>query len=138
MTLRALIAALFLPCALLAQSRITVPVQDPVYRDIDRLIALRLVETGLYGQRPYSRREIARMLLAARGAAATRAPSPATQRVLDRALARFASEVRERETDTLPRHRWRNEVGGEMLGISSDRREIPDDATGGEIGRAHV
>src|SRR5688572_19238397 len=79
MKLSALIAALLIPCALMAQSRVTIPVQDPVYRDIDRLIALRLVEVGLYGQRPYSRREIARLTREARAAIDKREVSASTR-----------------------------------------------------------
>src|SRR5207253_211970 len=95
MKLPALIAALLLPCALLAQSRATVPVQDPVYRDLDRLIALRLVEVGLYGQRPYSRREIARLTREAFSAIGHRAVSPSTRGIIERLSARFAADVRQ-------------------------------------------
>ncbi len=48
--------------SLLAYSTPNVPVDDPVYRDIDKLIAAGLVKDVIYGQRPWSRREIARVL----------------------------------------------------------------------------
>src|SRR5688572_16656028 len=94
MKLPALIAALLIPCALLAQSRVTIPVQDPVYRDIDRLIALRLVEVGLYGQRPYSRREIARITREARASIDKLEVSASTRRIVERLEFRFVDDVR--------------------------------------------
>lgn len=39
-----------------------VPVDDPVYRQIDKLIAFGLIKDAIYGQRPWSRNEIARMI----------------------------------------------------------------------------
>ena len=48
--------------SLAGQATVTVPLQDPVYRDLDRLFASGLAETMLVGQRPYSRREIGRRL----------------------------------------------------------------------------
>ncbi|MBI1909569.1 MAG: hypothetical protein HYS22_05315 [Deltaproteobacteria bacterium] len=41
---------------------VNVPVDHPVYRDIDRLIAFGLIHEAIYGQRPWSRREISRMI----------------------------------------------------------------------------
>src|SRR3954471_20524508 len=58
-----LFAALVLPIALAAQATVTVPVQDPVYRDLDRLFGSGLIKTMMVGQRPYSRREIARIAI---------------------------------------------------------------------------
>jgi hypothetical protein len=43
-------------------STTNVPVNDPVYRDIDKLIAAGLVRDDIYGQRPWSRVEIARLI----------------------------------------------------------------------------
>lgn len=48
--------------SLLAYSTTNVPVDDPAYRDIDKLIATGLVKEFIYGQRPWSRREFARMI----------------------------------------------------------------------------
>ncbi|HEX5037049.1 MAG TPA: capsule assembly Wzi family protein [bacterium] len=45
-----------------AYSTPNVPVDDPVYRDIDKLVASGLVKDVIYGQRPWSRREIARIV----------------------------------------------------------------------------
>ena len=45
-----------------AQATVTVPVQDPVYRDLDRLFGAGLVKKMVVGMKPYSRREIARIV----------------------------------------------------------------------------
>lgn len=45
-----------------ADSTPNVPVDDPVYRDIDKLIAAGLVRDVVFGQRPWTRAEIARMV----------------------------------------------------------------------------
>ncbi len=42
-----------------------VPVDDPVYRDVDKLVAAGLVTDVIYGQRPWSRWEFARITAAA-------------------------------------------------------------------------
>lgn len=39
-----------------------VPIDDPVYRDIDKLVSAGLIKDVIYGQRPWSRNEIARMI----------------------------------------------------------------------------
>src|SRR5205085_1301381 len=48
-----------------------VPSSDPVYRLIDRLDAAGILDTMLRGQRPYSRREVVRLLATARLASAS-------------------------------------------------------------------
>lgn len=50
---------------LLAFSSPNVPIDDPVYRDIDKLVGAGLVKDVIYGQRPWSRSEIARMIASA-------------------------------------------------------------------------
>lgn len=130
MTIRLLIAALLFPCAALAQSRVTIPVQDPVYRDLDRLIALRLVEVGLYGQRPYSRREIARLTREAVATAQRREVSPATRRIVDRLAARFDPDIRRLEGSLAGSRSWRLWSETEGLWLSSRPRAIPNDLIG--------
>lgn len=130
MTLRILIAALLLPYAALAQSRVTIPVQDPVYRDIDRLIALRLVEVGLHGQRPYSRREFARLTRDAQASVSTRQVSLATRRIVERLAGRFARDVAELTRSEPFRRHWRVGSFYEAAWLSSRPREIPDDFIG--------
>lgn len=49
-----------------AQSTALVPLGDPAYQDIDRLVELGLLDSVIVGQRPYSRRELARIIVAAR------------------------------------------------------------------------
>ena len=44
-----------------------VPLDDPLYRDLDKLIAFRLVHPPLKGQRPYARSEFARLAAEAMG-----------------------------------------------------------------------
>jgi hypothetical protein len=53
------------PCAV-AQGTATLPPSDLAYRDLDRLSELGFLDSVIVGQRPYSRREIGRILRAAR------------------------------------------------------------------------
>ena len=130
MKLRALVAALLIPSASLAQSRLTVPVQDPVYRDIDRLIALRLVEVGLYGQRPYSRREIARLTREARASIEKSEVSASTRRIVERLAAVYAADVRQLDkTERVPRQLTLATTFEGLL-LSSPLRAIQPDETG--------
>lgn len=149
MTLRAAVAALFLPCALLAQSRITVPVQDPVYRDVDRLIALRLVEVGLYGQRPYSRRELARLTREAGASIQRREVSHATRAIVERLSLRFADDVRQLDGVDPLRSGWRINDTFDAVRLPGSPRGIPTDQLGsvaasinpqlnGRSGRVHL
>lgn len=53
----------WLPChRAWGQASVNVPVFDPVYRDIDKLVAHGLVDKIIMGQRPFSRREVARIV----------------------------------------------------------------------------
>ncbi len=79
-----------------AQGTSLLAAEDLAYRDLDRLAELGIV-TGVAGQRPYSRREIARIIRAARsqvdGAGWTDEQSATRRRIvsiLDRLDARFA------------------------------------------------
>ncbi|MFI5256016.1 MAG: capsule assembly Wzi family protein [Gemmatimonadales bacterium] len=49
-----------------AQGTASVAPSDLVYRDVDRLVAIGLLDSVIVGQRPYSRRELARIAAAAR------------------------------------------------------------------------
>jgi hypothetical protein len=71
----------------------TTPVapSDPAYRDLDRLTQLGLLDSVILGQRPYSRRELARITVVARGRLSTAAaarPSEAAS-IIDRLAERF-------------------------------------------------
>ncbi|HCU24758.1 MAG TPA: hypothetical protein DF383_07055 [Deltaproteobacteria bacterium] len=57
-----LIVLISAPRVLGAYSSVTVPVEEPVYRQLDKLVAHGLVKTRLLGQRPYVRSEIARLI----------------------------------------------------------------------------
>ena len=64
--LRRLLPLLFLPLLLQPavawpQASVNVSASDPVYRDIDKLVAHGLIKKIVMGQRPFSRREIARL-----------------------------------------------------------------------------
>lgn len=61
-----LAAALCLATPVRAQGTATLPPSDPAYADIDRLGELGFLDSVVVGQRPYSRREIGRILAAAR------------------------------------------------------------------------
>src|SRR3954468_566905 len=89
----ALIAALMLPAALGAQATVTVPVQDPAYRDLDRLFGSGLIKTMIVGQKPYSRREIARIVLDASQNPPRRRMSEGNRRILERLAREFAPEI---------------------------------------------
>ncbi len=45
-----------------AYSSVTVPIEEPVYRRIDKLVAFGLIKTQMIGQKPYVRAEIARLI----------------------------------------------------------------------------
>lgn len=55
------------PAVVYPQASVNVSTLDPVYRDIDKLVAQGLVDKIIVGQRPYSRKEIARITAEAMG-----------------------------------------------------------------------
>ncbi|MBI2082707.1 MAG: hypothetical protein HYT76_03975 [Deltaproteobacteria bacterium] len=57
-----LVALVFISPPLLSDSTPNVPIEDPVYREIDKLMAVGLVKEVILSQRPWSRSEIARIL----------------------------------------------------------------------------
>src|ERR1700755_379048 len=92
--LAALLAALMPPAALGAQATVTVPVQDPVYRDLDRLFGSGAIKTMIIGQKPYSRREIARIVIDASRTPPSRPLSERNRRILERLSREYAPEIR--------------------------------------------
>lgn len=109
-----------------AQAAATVPLLDPVYRDVARLEALGLIQRGWTGERPYSVARVRRLVARARAALG---PAPGGQRhreiaesVLRRIEARFA------DADGSPRSRGRAEV--ELGGGRSPGRNIPSNGVG--------
>jgi hypothetical protein len=61
--------------ALAAQGTAIVATSDPAYADIDRLAELGALDSTIIGQRPYSRRELARIVRVARDRAAREDPA---------------------------------------------------------------
>ena len=84
------------------QGTAPVPPSDLAYRDVDRLAALGLLDTVIVGQRPYSRRELARIAAMARDRIA-RAPMaggklpPDVGAIVARLTTRFARDAETRE-----------------------------------------
>ena len=76
-----------------AQGTTPVAPADPVYRDVDRLAQLGLLDSVILGQRPYSRRELARITTIARRGLAAAATGVARQdearSIVDRLAERF-------------------------------------------------
>jgi hypothetical protein len=131
MRISAMLLALVLPVTLGAQATVTVPLQDPVYRDLDLLFGSGVIKTMIVGQRPYSRREIARIAVAA-STTPQRPLSARNRRILDRLLLEYAPEVNALRGDTTAMRRVVLDDGRvQLLGTNSRPRAIPDDGTGG-------
>ena len=92
--------ALCIPALGRTQGTVTVRVDNPLYRDVDRLIDDGLVTDAIVGQRPYSRRALARIAREARMNLEAAGTSAGEQRSLahqatERLLASLAVEVAE-------------------------------------------
>jgi hypothetical protein len=88
----AALIAFLIQCSLLfGGSSPNIPVDNHVYRDIDKLIAAGLIQDALYGQRPWSRNEIVRMLVSARGRLREIEGMPSRAR--DMAISLMAEEI---------------------------------------------
>lgn len=79
-----------------------VPIDDPVYRDIDRLVGLGLAKDVLYGQRPWSRGEIARLIRRARDKFNEHPLSPEIGQLLGRLEVRFREELNQERVSIHP------------------------------------
>ena len=109
-----------------AQPSPFVPLTDPAYEQIDQLVGSGLVRTVIYGLRPYTRREIARLVTEAdslRAVGDRRPLSAATTRVLDGLRARFTA-------DTLVRVAPQRQVDAELVWLDSPERNIPSAPVG--------
>lgn len=125
------LAVLVLPLSLAAQATVQVSLQDPVYRDLDRLFGAGLVKTMIVDQRPFSRREIARIILDASSNVARRPVSEANRRLIARLTSEYARDIGLLRGDsTLSSRPELNEARGELLGTNSLKRAIPPDALG--------
>jgi hypothetical protein len=130
-TLFAIVAVLPLARAF-AQATVTVPADDPVYRDIDRLSGNGLVNSYIVGQRGLSRREIARLIDDASRTSARRGATAGDGAVIARLAREYALELRQLHGDTTA-HAPRlslAEARAEVLQLDSPKRAIPNDDTG--------
>jgi hypothetical protein len=104
---------------LAAQASQTVPPNDPVYGFVDRLVAARLVDAVIVGQRPMSRREIGRVI----GAARTRAEAGSW-------LANRLAEYAQAFPDSVERAPVTSLLEADAIAMDSPTRGIVRDANG--------
>jgi hypothetical protein len=81
-----------------AQGTATLPASDLAYRDLDRLNELGFLDSVIVGQRPYSRREIGRILRVARDRSTQLGERAQSQRLTDLELAIGDGILRRLET----------------------------------------
>lgn len=101
-----------------AQATPTVLPDDPVYGFIDRLVAARLVDTVIVGQRPMSRLEIGRIIAEARG----RNPSGWLRAKIEEYAAFYP--------DRLAKAQQTSSLEAEVTVSDSPERGIPPDGNG--------
>lgn len=100
----------------------TTPVapSDPAYRDVDRLAQLGMLDTVILGQRPYSRRELARIVASARARMTNESPTALrpteAAAIVDRLAARFAPD----STNAAALPRFVLLDGASLLAVSTD------------------
>ena len=87
-----------------AQPSPRLPLGDAAYAELDQLVGSGLVRTVIYGQRPFTRREVARIIADASLAAERRTVSDGTRRVLDRLRRRFLVQEDPRGAPMMPRY----------------------------------
>jgi hypothetical protein len=86
-----------------AQGAAAVPVGDAAYADVDRLAELGALEVAIIGQRPYSRREMARLVHGARARVAAAREGGARWAVLaDAPLRRLEARFGEQRAEPAP------------------------------------
>ena len=99
-----------------------VPLGDPTYEALDVIVGSGLVRTIVYGQRPFTQREVARIIAEANVQAARRPVSVTTQRVLAKLTARFPTDS---ANVTPPRTTAAQFASIELLALDSPSRDIP-------------
>ncbi len=125
----------------LAQSSPNIPIDDPVYRDIDRLVSFGLAPDVIYGQRPWSRTEIARLVSGAamkfKDLESPMTPSDndlswriGASELLKRLQERFHEELDEEKVFFIHPLSY---VQGEYSYVDADARAIPVNGIGGAI-----
>jgi hypothetical protein len=138
----ALSLALLWPGAVSGQATTNVPVQDLTYRHVERLVAEGLVDAVHVGQRPYSRREVARVAaeaernlprLEARVADTTLSPRARAgfARRLERARAILGVLRTEYGTDGRAATRLLESAAADWTWTNSPPRVVPSDELGG-------
>jgi hypothetical protein len=122
---------LFVTTSVFAEATNNVPVGDPVYEDIDLLIAFGAAPDVIYGQRPFSEREIRRIAENAKHFIEENPQFPHTDRVLS------ISERLIRRTDSDPIELLdRSDV--RFTQLNSSARDIPiDNGVGAIEGYVH-
>jgi hypothetical protein len=104
-----------------AQATPFVPPDERVYRDIDRLAAAGLIDTLIVGARPFSEREILRLLgEAKRNLDRSPASRVWAERIIDDDVARY-TRIRIRPLD---------EARAEVVAVNSPFRAVPKDDNG--------
>ncbi len=137
--LTALCVSCLLASSLHGQASVTVSPSDPVYRDIDRLAAAGMIDTLVYGQRPFSRRQIARLITSARRNADGPRGATLTQYLRETLAAleeRFADELSDGKGAPAPRLRADHllqRLSVTYTSNSSAPRIVPPDTGIGEI-----
>ena len=133
------VMALVAPFAAGGQGTVTVPVDDPLYRDVDRLIDAGLATHVVVGQRPYSRQMIARIVREARlrldPATMEGGAGPSLDaRSVDRLRAAFAVEIADLDGDTraAAELRWTpiRSLRAEALVTDAPTRGVPSNGLG--------
>ena len=110
-----------------------VPIDDHVYRDIDQLVAAGLVKDAIYGQRPWSRNEIARMIAQARhrydekGGISSDERNMATAIMAEYTIEQLESEYRDELAGNKSlRFHWLEEASAEAAYLDSPYRAVPE------------
>jgi hypothetical protein len=135
------IFSLLLNCSILfSRSSPNVPIDNHVYRDIDKLAAAGLIKDAMFGQRPWSRMEIARLITQARrqfgdrSTVASNDPGVSLNVMVAEILERLESEYREELSDgkPLPFH-FLEEVSLDATVLKSPIRSVPEENGLGSI-----
>jgi hypothetical protein len=108
-----------------AQGTALVPLTDPVYRDLDRLVELGLADSLIVGQRPYSYRELCRATRAARVAAAARSRDDDERRLATGLLSRLEQRCAADAAPTSLTSALAEDVSATLTSTDYQRRTLP-------------
>jgi hypothetical protein len=135
-----LIVCLFVSVVAHSASSPNVPIEDHVYREIDLLVSAGLIKDAIYGQRPWSRNEIARMIAQARRRYVDKGGISSDERNMATAImAEYTIEQLEREyRDELAgnksaRIHWLEEASADAAYLDSPYRAVPENNGLGSI-----